>query len=72
MSRDYGWRASCLAGGVTDVVVGSSAWFGSFFSRKRCIRKIKPNKNHNAIRSAGQLSPAELIKILPSVMNLQM
>ena len=31
MSRDYGWRASCPAGGVTDVVVGSSAWFGSVF-----------------------------------------
>ena len=29
MSRDYGWRASCPAGGVTDVVVGSSAWFAS-------------------------------------------
>jgi len=31
MSRAYGWRASCLAGGVTAVGVGSGAWFGSVF-----------------------------------------
>jgi len=31
MSRAYGWRASCLAGGVTAVGVGSGAWFASDF-----------------------------------------
>ena len=30
MSRAYGWRASCPAGGVTAVGVGSGAWFGFF------------------------------------------
>ena len=29
MSRAYGWRASCPAGGVTAVGVGSGAWFAS-------------------------------------------
>ena len=29
MSHDYGWRDACAAGGVTDMVVGSSAWLGS-------------------------------------------
>jgi hypothetical protein len=28
MSRDYGWRASCPAGGVTVVVVGSMLLIG--------------------------------------------
>ena len=32
MSRAYGWRASCPAGGVTAVGVGSGAWLGSFSS----------------------------------------
>jgi len=31
MSRAYGWRASCPAGGVTVVGVGSGAWFASDF-----------------------------------------
>ena len=30
MSRAYGWRASCPAGGVTVVGVGSGAWLGDF------------------------------------------
>jgi hypothetical protein len=29
VSRDYGWRDGCEAAGVTAMVVGSSAWFGS-------------------------------------------
>src|SRR5215831_3279058 len=28
MSHDYGWRDSCAAGGVTDMVVGSGALLG--------------------------------------------
>jgi len=34
MSRAYGWRASCPAGGVTAVGVGSGAWFGSISEKE--------------------------------------
>ena len=33
MSHDYGWRGSCAAGGVTDMVVGSGALLGIFLFR---------------------------------------
>jgi len=36
MSRAYGWRASCPAGGVTVVGVGSGAWFGFLDSGSKC------------------------------------
>src|ERR1041384_3048724 len=35
MSHDYGWRDSCAAGGVTDMVVGSSALLGGSNMRPR-------------------------------------
>jgi len=38
MSRAYGWRASCPAGGVTAVGVGSGAWFASDVWVDRVIR----------------------------------
>ena len=38
MSRAYGWRASCPAGGVTVVGVGSGAWFASDFWANWFIR----------------------------------
>jgi hypothetical protein len=37
MSRAYGWRASCPAGGVTVVGVGSGAWFASVVWADRII-----------------------------------
>src|SRR5690349_20931191 len=43
MSHDYGWRGSCAAGDVTDVVVGSSALLGRFFIRRIYQRKVYPH-----------------------------
>ncbi|MFT3867107.1 MAG: hypothetical protein QM715_01290 [Nibricoccus sp.] len=53
MCRAYGWRASCPAGGVTDIGVGTSAWFALINQRaKEIIATSKgPPNVHKLIKS---------------------
>ena len=52
MSRAYGWRASCPAGGVTDVGVGSGAWFGSVFCIRATCCSFNPRRPMNIVITA--------------------
>jgi hypothetical protein len=40
MSRAYGWRASCPAGGVTVVGVGSGDWLAQFIFDVQTRRQV--------------------------------
>ena len=60
MSRAYGWRASCPAGGVTVVGVGSGAWFGSVFIWLRLV-VVEAIPSQNPQLSVSQSSSFHLL-----------
>ena len=57
MSHAYGWRGSCAAGDVTDVVVGSGALFGPFFDGDEMMaHAVVTRKTSPTVHSSQKLA----------------
>jgi len=61
MSHDYGRRDGCSAAGMTDVVVGSGALFGSF--------PIERNFSRSVLMKASTSDSAPFLRIQMSLLD---